>query len=70
MVALLEPCSCCHVTVIVLCIFFAVPWVGMCSVIVAFPGHAHLYFCLFIVFLLLCVDFRVFYSYIEIEDLT
>ena len=31
----------CAVTVCVLCLFLAVPSVGLKSVIVAFPGHIH-----------------------------
>ena len=31
--------SCCCVAVCVLCLFLAVPWVGLWSVSVAFPGH-------------------------------
>ena len=42
LVALLYLCSCCHVTISFLCLFFAVSWVGLWSVIVAFPGHTHL----------------------------
>ena len=44
LVALLKLCPCCRVTVSVLCLFLAVPWVGLWSVIVAFPGHTHLLF--------------------------
>ena len=32
----------CVVAVCVLCPFLTVPWVGMQSVFVAFPGHIHL----------------------------
>ena len=32
------------VGVSVLCLFYMIPWVGLQSVIVAFPGHTHLYF--------------------------
>ena len=28
----------------VLCLFLMVPWVGMWSLIVAFPGHTHMFF--------------------------
>ena len=38
LVALLYLCSHCHVTINVPCLFLKVPWVGMWSVIVAFPG--------------------------------
>ena len=34
----------CVVAVCVLCLFFTVLWVGLWSVIVAFPGHTHLGF--------------------------
>ena len=34
----------CVVTICVVCLFLAVPWVGFQSVIVAFPGHTHLIF--------------------------
>ena len=34
----------CRVAYCVSCLFFVVPWVGMWSVIVAFPGHTHLLF--------------------------
>ena len=40
-----SPCSVfffCHVAVIVLCLFLTVSWVGLWSVIVAFPKHTHL----------------------------
>ena len=33
----------CHLTVCVLCLFLAVRWVGLLSVIVAYPGHTHLF---------------------------
>ena len=36
--------SSCRVTVCILCLFLAVPCVGLWSVIVAFPGHTHLLF--------------------------
>ena len=32
----------CVVALCVQCLFLTVPWVGLQSVIVAFPGHAHL----------------------------
>ena len=35
-------CSCCRVAISVLCLFLAVPWVGLWFVVVAFPGHTHL----------------------------
>ena len=38
--------SFCHVTVSALCLFLAVPLVGLQCVIVALPGHTHLPFCL------------------------
>ena len=31
----------CVVAVCVLCVFLMVPWVGLQSVIVVFPGHTH-----------------------------
>ena len=34
----------CVVTVCILCLFLTVPWVGLQSVIVAFPGHTNLPF--------------------------
>ena len=34
----------CHVAISVLCLFLAVSWAGLWSVIVAFPGHTHLHF--------------------------
>ena len=43
LVALLELCSCCLVTVSVLCLFFAVPWVGLQCVTVALSCHAYIY---------------------------
>ena len=42
--ALLKFCSCCCVAVGVLCLFLAVPRVGIWSVIVASPGHMQLRF--------------------------
>ena len=36
--------DCCCVTVCVLCLFLAMPWVGLRSVIITFSGHAHLHF--------------------------
>ena len=33
----------CVVAVCDLCLFLTVPWVGMQSVIVAFPGHTHIF---------------------------
>ena len=38
----------CHVAVSVLCLFLAVTWVGLLSVIVPFPGHTHLLLYMFI----------------------
>ena len=38
LVALFYSCSCCCVTISGLGLFLAVPWVGLWSVIVAFPG--------------------------------
>ena len=35
-------CPCCRVAVSVLCLFLAVPWVDLLSVIVAFPDYTHL----------------------------
>ena len=32
----------CVVAVCIMCLFLTVPWVGLQSVIVAFPGHTHL----------------------------
>ena len=34
----------CHVADHVLCLFLTVQWVGLWSMIVAFPGHTHLLF--------------------------
>ena len=31
----------CHVSVVILCLFLTVPWVGLYCVIVAFPGQTH-----------------------------
>ena len=42
LLALLKLCSCCHVAVSVLCLFFPVPWVVLQSVIVAFPSHTRM----------------------------
>ena len=33
----------CDMAVCVLCLFLAVPWVDMQSVIVALPGHTHFF---------------------------
>ena len=33
----------CVVAVCVMCLFLMVPWVGLQSVIVTFPGHTHLF---------------------------
>ena len=35
----------CVVGVCVQCLFLTVPWDGLQSVIVPFPGHTHLLFC-------------------------
>ena len=37
-------CSWCHNAVCILCLFLAVPWVGLRCLIEAFPGHTHLLF--------------------------
>ena len=42
LVALLWLCSCCRLAVSVMCLFIVDPLVGLCSGIVAFPGHTHL----------------------------
>ena len=44
LVALLYSCSCCRVTISVLSPFYAVPWVGLWSVIAAFPGQTYMRF--------------------------
>ena len=44
LVALLLWSSECHFSVVVLCLFLAVPWVGLWCVVVASPGCAHLLF--------------------------
>ena len=44
LINLLKLSSCCPVAVYVLCLFLAVPWVGMWTVIVAFPGDTDLLF--------------------------
>ena len=36
-------CSCYHVGVCVQCLFLVVLWVSLWHVIVAFPGHTHLF---------------------------
>ena len=36
-------CSWCRVAVSVLCLFLAVPWVGLWSLLEAYPGHSHLF---------------------------
>ena len=36
-------CSCCHVAMSILCLFLAVPQVGLWSVIVAFPHHTYFF---------------------------
>ena len=41
---LLLLCSCCHVTVNLLCLFITVTWVGLWYMSVVFPGHSHLFF--------------------------
>ena len=35
-------CSSCCVADCIMCLFTTVPWVGMLSVILAFPGHIHM----------------------------
>ena len=42
LIALLQLSSCCRVAVSIVCLFLAVPWVGLWYVLVAFPGHTHL----------------------------
>ena len=43
LIVLLLSCVCLCLSVFcVLCLFLTVPWVGLWSVIVAFPGHTHL----------------------------
>ena len=42
LVGLLLLCSECRVAVVVLCLFLAMPWVGLWRVTVAFPSHTHL----------------------------
>ena len=42
--ALFKLCFCCHVAVSVLCFFTMVLWVGLWSVIVAFPGRTQFLF--------------------------
>ena len=37
--ALLQSSSCCHLTDSVMCVFLAVPWVGLWSISTEFPGH-------------------------------
>ena len=45
LVALLKLCSCYFVAIkSSVCLFLAVPWVGMSFATVAFPGHTHLLF--------------------------
>ena len=44
LVALLQLYYCCHVVISVMCLFLAVHWVGMHSVIVAFSGQRQLLF--------------------------
>ena len=41
LVALLLLCS---MLLLLFCVFIVVPWVGLLSVIVTFPGHTHLCF--------------------------
>ena len=33
----------CHLTISGLCLFLVVPWIGLQCVILAFPGHTHLF---------------------------
>ena len=40
----------CVLAVCVLCLFFMLPWVGLQSATVAFPGHTHLLFQLWLNF--------------------
>ena len=44
MISLFYLCFCCNLTISVLCLFFAVPWVRLLLVIVTCPGHTHLLF--------------------------
>ena len=44
MFTLLLFCSCYQVPLNVRCLFLAVPWDGLRSVIVTFPGHSQLFF--------------------------
>ena len=37
-----------NVTVVVLCLFLTVPWIGLQCVIAAFPGDIHLLFLLYL----------------------
>ena len=41
LVALFLLSSCCRADVCVMCLFLAVPWFGLRSIIVVFSGHAH-----------------------------
>ena len=43
--ALLKLSSLCHEAIGALCLFLAVPWVGLQCVIETCPGHTHLPFC-------------------------
>ena len=55
LVALLLLSYICLVTVNVLWLFLTVPWVGLQCVIVAFPDHTHLHFCVISWFFYNCV---------------
>ena len=43
-IAFTLPVFCCPVAASFLCLFLVMSWVGLWSVIVAFPGHIHLLF--------------------------
>ena len=45
LVALLQFCSCCRVAVNGLYLFPEMPWFGVWSLIVVFPSHTHMHFC-------------------------
>ena len=44
LIALCLLCSTCHLPVAVLRLLLVVPWVGLLYVILAFPGHTHLFY--------------------------
>ena len=46
MIALLKLPSWCLVAVSVLCLFLTMPWFGLQCVIVIFPGHTHVLYCI------------------------